>query len=132
MFQTCSEESYLESTLGFLDSKTKAISEKLESLSKEVIGYKKDVWENIIRLDYYELMQSGQFIDNQIDSGARLILDRNRLNKAKNRPYFARVDFSYNEDDNEEDKDISIYIGITSIVDDGEHIFYAYDWRAPI
>lgn len=131
MFQACSEEAYLESTLGFLDSKTKAISKRLESLSEEVICYKKDVWENIIRLDYYELMQSGQDIDNQIDSGARLILERNSLNKAKSRPYFARVDFSY-DDDTEEDKDISIYIGITSIVDDDKHKFYAYDWRAPI
>ena len=48
------------------------------------------------------------------------------LERIREAPYFGRVDFTYEEDGDEE----QIYIGIKTLVDARE--FLVYDWRAPI
>ena len=49
------------------------------------------------------------------------------LQKLKSRPYFARIDFEDQIDDEKE----TIYIGLASFNDNPDH-FMVYDWRAPI
>jgi DNA helicase-2/ATP-dependent DNA helicase PcrA len=43
-------------------------------------------------------------------------------------PYFARIDFIF-EDENELEK---VYIGRSSLIDEKSHEIYIYDWRSPI
>jgi len=50
------------------------------------------------------------------------------LKRLLNSPYFARIDFTEDGYDQVEE----IYIGRHSLLDEKNHIFHVYDWRAPI
>lgn len=48
--------------------------------------------------------------------------------KQLNSPYFARIDFKFQDEDEYE----NIYIGRSSLIDDDSSEIYVYDWRSPI
>lgn len=50
------------------------------------------------------------------------------LEKMINSPYFARIDFKFDDEDTFE----KIYIGRSSLREDNIYEFYVYDWRSPI
>lgn len=50
------------------------------------------------------------------------------LGDMKKAPYFGRVDFLYDGDDEAE----KIYIGISTLMDEDSGRIYIYDWRAPV
>lgn len=52
----------------------------------------------------------------------------NKLEKIEVSPYFARIDFKEENENNSE----QIYIGIASLIDRDTREIYIYDWRAPI
>lgn len=51
-----------------------------------------------------------------------------RLEQMIQSPYFARIDFKFDDEDNNEE----IYIGRTSLTKDTSYDIYVYDWRSPI
>lgn len=71
--------------------------------------------------DYIELMIGSQF-QTSITKKLQKIVE------AKEKPYFARVDFKENESEAVE----KIYIGKTSLIDDESQKVLVVDWRAPI
>ena len=62
---------------------------------------------------------------SEIEREANKILS---LEKMLNSPYFARINFKFDDEDEFE----KIYIGSNSLVDEKTHDMYIYDWRSPI
>lgn len=78
--------------------------------------------------DLVELSQNVNSISDKIseyEMDAKKILLLERMIKT---PYFARIDFKFDDEDEFE----KIYIGMSSLIDDKSHDMYVYDWRSPI
>ncbi len=90
--------------------------------------YKDNIKDAMINLDYLDSSQS--YINILINTKFMEMAERNfdSLTRAKDKPYFARIDFKSKES-NEIDK---IYIGKTSLFRAEDDIPLIVDWRAPI
>lgn len=77
---------------------------------------------------FYSIKQQADLLAERERSGSQLSKQIQTLTKLKQSPYFGRVDFM---EDGENEIE-SIYLGITSFMDQDEQNFLIYDWRAPI
>ena len=81
--------------------------------------------------NFHELVELSQFanpISDKIYEAEREATKILILEKMINSPYFARIDFKF-DDENEYEK---IYIGISSLIDEQANDICVYDWRSPI
>ena len=74
------------------------------------------------------IRQQQQMLSERENSWKHATKQIDTLNKMKKKPYFARIDFHEEGEDEEVE---SIYIGLSSFTDTPDH-FLIYDWRAPI
>lgn len=110
------------------------LHDALAKLDKSVAGYEKEYMEakrylaaNWNEIDSMEKFSNERSI-SQIENAGNLSLEmRTKIEKLINSPYFARIDFRY---DGENDAE-QIYIGQFSFTDNNNQIL-VYDWRAPI
>lgn len=129
------EQNYLDQVESKIDT---AISEtilEVKSAGKQVDDLQKN-WGDIRVKDstYSGMMETAMSVRTQRQMLEQREQSRNSaehhldvLQKQKARPYFARIDF---EDQIEDEKE-TIYIGLASFSDNNDH-FLVYDWRAPI
>src|SRR5699024_9044154 len=110
---------------------------KSSGLKESVINLRQNFWEDVtVNLD-----EPDDIIETQasIKQQAELLSERERfhgkvgeelktLKKMKNNPYFGRIDFREDGEQNSE----PIYIGIASLMDHNDEDFLVYDWRAPV
>ena len=64
--------------------------------------------------------------ENDLEQAERMRLDALLLERLRPAPYFGRVDFRYDDEDDTE----RIYVGLKTLTDG--KTFYVYDWRAPV
>lgn len=83
-------------------------SDGFEALA-EMSQYANDVTDKLV--DYEEVQKKLGILERMLDT-----------------PYFARIDFLFDDDDTHE----NIYIGRASLKDETNHKIYIYDWRSPI
>lgn len=83
-------------------------SDGFEALA-EMSQYANDVTEKLV--DYEEVEKKLGVLERMLDT-----------------PYFARIDYLFDDDETEE----KIYIGRASLKDETNHKIYIYDWRSPI
>lgn len=81
--------------------------------------------------NFHELVELSQLTASVADKISEAEMETRKivvLERMINSPYFARIDFKFDD----EDKFEKIYIGLSSLIDDKSHEIYIYDWRSPI
>lgn len=129
------ESRHLEKVCKLLKTEIEKKEKEIHNHKSELISIRKNMWENarhgfgsneteamIEATQYIHAMKNEEkgysFTKAMLDKYGRLILS----------PYFARVDFNDEEDEQEE----KIYIGIYSFIDIDKMEVVIHDWRAPI
>jgi len=119
-------------------TRLEAVEEKLHNalakLDETIAGHEKEYregkryltanWNEIDSLEKFSNERSLMLIEN---AGNLTLERRTKIEKLINAPYFARIDFRYQEEPDAE----PIYIGPFSFTD-GSNQMLIYDWRAPI
>ena len=133
------EEKRLAQTISLAEEQLKQAKEAADKKKSEIIEAKKDVRENtehgitsLYTSDGFEaLVELSQYINPVTDK----IIDYEeeehkilQLEKMIKSPYFARIDFKFDDEDEFE----KIYIGRSSLRKNSYQEMYVYDWRSPI
>lgn len=123
------EEQYLNETLQAIDSRIEGINNAMESQKEFAQELKKDYMHdasmfdselsNEVAMKYKRLNDFMDFVDDQYALAKR-------LKEIREKPYFGRIDFLIDGDDEE----MKLYIGLMSI--DYNHQLKVVDWRAPV
>jgi DNA helicase II / ATP-dependent DNA helicase PcrA len=119
------------------DRITTSIAEKYKSMDEykeDVIEIRRSMWDNtahVLSGEFDESVEILQYINlmKQEEKNHQHTSEQvKKLEKMLESPYFARIDFIYDEFDDKE----KIYIGMSSLIDNDTMDILIYDWRAPI
>lgn len=113
-----------------LDTRIKQLEEGIEKGQKEIENMHTYYWENYTEMDEYgyENYDNQQALFRQADANQEKLQLKYRFEKMKDSPFFARVDFRYED---EEEAEI-FYIGIGNFAESAGKMPLIYDWRAPV
>lgn len=133
------EEKRLAQTISLAEEQLKQAKEAADKKKSEIIEDKKDVRENtehgitslytsdgfeaLVELSQYINPVTDKIIDYEEEEHKILLLE-----KMIKSPYFARIDFKFDDEDEFE----KIYIGRSSLRKNSYQEMYVYDWRSPI
>lgn len=133
------EEKRLAQTISLAEEQLKQAKEAADKKKSEIIEAKKDVRENtehgitslytsdgfeaLVELSQYINPVTDKIIDYEEEEHKILLLE-----KMIKSPYFARIDFKFDDEDEFE----KIYIGRSSLQKNSYQEMYVYDWRSPI
>ncbi|HIX99826.1 HelD family protein [Faecalicatena fissicatena] len=129
-------EQYTEG-ISFLEEVTQKLKNRIEKLDQSILAGQKDIesmhdyyWENYTEMDQYgyEDYDNQQALLNQTNANNELLLKRRRFRRMQDSPFFGRVDFVYEGEDEAE----IFYIGIGNFAEDTGMTPLIYDWRAPV
>ncbi len=121
---------YLQKILSKIENRIKEVDEAIVTGAEDVRSMQEYYWENYTEMDEYgyENFDNQQALFRQLNANTEQLRFRQRLIKMMDSPYFGRVDFLYDDEDEPE----SFYIGIANFSDGAGHIPLIYDWRAPV
>lgn len=133
------EKYRLEETILLAESQLKQARLDNEGNSEEIVFLKKEMRENsahsITNLwnsqnfeDLIELSQYQNPITEKLLDYEKIANKITILKKVIDSPYFARIDFRFDDEDSFD----KIYIGLSSLKEDDTKDILVYDWRAPI
>lgn len=111
------EKKHLEKTFDWIDKRNDFLKSYEENLKKEIIDIKKTITH---LMD--ERLIAKQYLHNTTSK------DIEKIENAKNSPYFGRIDFEENKREDVE----TIYIGKYGLNDNEKEIPIVVDWRAPV
>ena len=133
------EEKRLAQTISLAEEQLKQAKEAADKKKSEIIEAKKDVRENtehgitslytsdgfeaLVELSQYINPVTDKIIDYEEEEHKILLLE-----KMIKSPYFARIDFKFDDEDEFE----KIYVGRSSLRKNSYQEMYVYDWRSPI
>ena len=133
------EEKRLAQTISLAEEQLKQAKEAADKKKSEIIEAKKDVRENtehgitslytsdgfeaLVELSQYINPVTDKIIDYEEEEHKILLLE-----KMIKSPYFARIDFKFDDEDEFE----KIYIGRSSLRKNSYQEMYVYAWRSPI
>ena len=121
----------------FLEQLTEKLKYRIEELDVVISEGQKDVesmheyyWENYTEMDEYgyENYDNQQALLRQVNANQDKLLLKHRFEKMLDSPFFGRVDFIYDGEDEAE----SFYIGIGNFAERTGSVPLVYDWRAPV
>lgn len=106
------------------------LDENIEFVQKDIEGMHEYYWENYTEMDQYgyENFDNSQALLTQINANQENLKMRRRLKKMLDSPFFGRVDFVYEGEDEAE----TFYIGIGNFSERRGSLPLIYDWRAPV
>ena len=121
---------YLAYVLEQLRKRIAEISQALAEGQKEIEGMHEYYWENYTEMDQYgyENFDNQQALLHQINANQDKLILKQRFKKMLDSPFFGRVDFLYDGDDEPE----IFYIGIGNFAEQNGRLPLIYDWRAPV
>lgn len=133
------EDKHLEQTISIVEGQLTALKQSSQENKEAILSFKKEMREdtvhsisNLWSLDnFYDLIELNQFanpLSNKISEYDMEIKKIMSLERMMSSPYFARIDFKFDGEDEAE----QVYIGLSSLVDDESYEMYIYDWRSPI
>ncbi|MGO4947704.1 HelD family protein [Blautia sp. Sow4_E7] len=113
-----------------LKTRIARISESILEGQKDIEGMHEYYWENYTEMDQYgyENFDNQQALLHQINANEQQIHLRKRFRKMLDSPFFGRVDFVFDGEDEPE----VFYIGIGNFAEEAGHTPLIYDWRAPV
>ena len=121
---------YLQHVLECLRSRLAGIDQAILEGEKEIEDMHEYYWENYTEMDEYgyENYDNQQALFHQMHANEEQFLLQKRFKKMLDSPFFGRVDFQYDGDDEPE----IFYIGIGNLSETAGHRPLVYDWRAPV
>lgn len=121
---------YLAYVLEKLKARIAQISQSIAEGQKEIEGMHEYYWENYTEMDQYgyENFDNQQALLHQINANEQQLHLKRRFKKMLDSPFFGRVDFLY---EGEEEPEI-FYIGIGNFAEQAGKVPLVYDWRAPV
>jgi DNA helicase-2/ATP-dependent DNA helicase PcrA len=122
------ERSYLDKVLEKLQTAFDHIEQKITHYSEEIIEAKRYMYENQAQFDSAEKASNRMAVYQNIAIGEKAVLQREKLKKLIQSPYFGRIDFAVSENSNE----AVFYIGIYGFSDSESYDNIIFDWRAPV
>lgn len=123
-------EQFLKEITDCLQQKIKELDEDLSAGQQEIKNMHEYYWGNYTEMDEYgyENYDNQQALLHQVHANEEKLSKRKRLTKMLESPFFGRVDFRY---DGEEESEI-FYIGIGNFAPRAGMRPLIYDWRAPV
>lgn len=123
-------EQFLKEITDCLQQKIKELDEDLSAGQQEIKNMHEYYWENYTEMDEYgyENYDNQQALLYQVHANEEKLSKRKRLTKMLESPFFGRVDFRY---DGEEESE-TFYIGIGNFAPRAGMRPLIYDWRAPV
>ena len=123
-------QEYLSFVLEKLRARLAEISQSLLDGQKEIENMHDYYWQNYTEMDQYgyEDYDNQQALLHQVNANQEQLLLRSRFRKMLDSPFFGRVDFCYDGDDEPE----IFYIGIGNFAERPGELPLIYDWRSPV
>ena len=121
---------YLARVQEKLKTRIEELEQSIEEGRKEVEGMHEYYWENYTEMDQYgyENYDNQQALLTQVNANQEQQTLRHRLKKMLGSPFFGRVDFCYEDEEEPE----TCYIGISNFSEHAGRVPLIYDWRAPV
>jgi len=121
---------YLAYVTEKLENRIRRINLSIEEGQKEIEGMHEYYWENYTEMDQYgyENFDNQQALFGQISANEEQLRLKHRFRKMLDSPFFGRVDFLYEDEDEPE----TFYIGIGNFAEETGQVPLVYDWRAPV
>ena len=121
---------YLSHVTETLKHRIAQLDESIAAGQKEIEGMHEYYWENYTEMDQYgyENFDNQQALLHEINASNEKIELRRRFRKMMDSPFFGRVDFCYEGEDEPE----IFYIGIANLAEENGGLPLIYDWRAPV
>lgn len=121
---------YLTHVTETLRHRITQLDDSIEAGQKEIEGMHEYYWENYTEMDQYgyENFDNQQALLHEINASNEKIELRRRFRKMMDSPFFGRVDFCYEGEDEPE----IFYIGIANLAEENGGLPLIYDWRAPV
>lgn len=130
------EQQRVERVHEVITSRISVLEREVGSVRGDVVEMRKDFWDEVT-VNFSEaddvgetstsLRQQSQVLSEREKSHQHASAALGKMRKLKQSPYFGRIDFA-----EEGDAAQAIYLGIASLLEDGDEQFLIYDWRAPI
>lgn len=113
-----------------LQKRLEEIGQSLSDGQKEIDNMQEYYWENYTEMDEYgyEDYDNQQALLHQVNANNEKLQLKHRFEKMLDAPFFGRVDFMYDGDDEPE----PFYIGIGNFAEKTGMQPLIYDWRAPV
>ena len=121
----------------FLKDVTVKIHDRLQEIKRDLDEGRKEIenmheyyWENYTEMDQYgyEEYDNRQALLQQTNANTEKLKMKHRLEKMQDSPFFGRVDFIFEGEDDPE----AFYIGIGNFAEKTGMTPLIYDWRAPV
>ena len=135
--ETMAENSrYMDGTL-FLQDVTEKIRQRLDDIKQSLDEGQKEIesmheyyWENYTEMDQYgyEDYDNQQALLSQVNANQDKFVLKHRFERMADAPFFGRVDFIFDGEDEAE----PFYIGIGNFAEKAGMTPLIYDWRAPV
>ena len=121
---------YLEYVTDLLRRRIGTLGLSIEEGQKDIDQMHEYYWENYTEMDQYgyENFDNQQALFNQISANEDSIRLRGRYRRMLSSPFFGRVDFRYEDDEEPE----IFYIGIGNFAQEDGEMPLIFDWRAPV
>lgn len=131
------EQRRVDHVTGKVTASLQELTKDTNKLKSDIVNIRKEFWDDVTvnMEDATEATETAASIRQQAEvlsekerthrhTDQRMVL----LQKLQYSPYFGRVDFQENEENEVE----AVYIGVGSYYDEDTNEFLIYDWRAPI
>lgn len=121
---------FLNEVTGKLKQRLEEIHIDLSEGQKEIDNMQEYFWDNYAEMDEYgyEYYDNQQALLHQVNSNQNKAAMKHRLESMLDAPFFGRVDFLYDGDEEPE----PFYIGIANFAERAGMQPLIYDWRAPV
>ena len=121
---------YLQYVLKCLNNRLAQADAAILEGEKEIEDMHEYYWENYTEMDQYgyEDYDNQQALFRQMNANEEQFRLRKRFKKMQDSPFFGRVDFRYDGDEDAE----TFYIGIGNLSESAGSLPLVYDWRAPV
>ena len=123
------EKQRLDYVIKYIDDTLFSQAPNEPNLRKYIIEERRRIWDDYsINPDNVELMQANQTLEMDTEQYFRIKDKLHFLEQTRENPYFARIDFKENGNDEPE----SFYIGALSLIDNRTYEVLICDWRVDI
>lgn len=122
------ERAYLELILQQLEWALQQLGREAQQFSKEFRQNEAYLRDQRSGMDEADVVSAGQSFRRMAFQGEAGVAAKRRLNRLLDSPYFGRIDFIREGDDQR----LPVYIGVHSFVSGTPDTYPIYDWRAPV